>query len=130
MSNAQQKFAAVLPGQRFGLIQGSRQPNAPTQAPRQSLAAVPSVMRRYRGLTLVSGAQKACNTAEKVQSFDQARRIVAQVEWEIEQQAARERSKNLRRWQPLTMAAAGVAMPARAVASMPGMARLRHFFGL
>lgn len=128
MSNAQKQFASGQLRPRFEVLEGNRRTSAaPAPAP---LVAVPAIHRRYRGLSLVSGAEKPAPEPETISSFDQARRIVAQVEWEIEQQAARERQKNVRRWQPLTVPAVPAARPARTSAAAPGMDRLRRFFGL
>lgn len=132
VSLARTQFATGLPGTRFGVIAGGREKTASASSTSPApLTAVPQAVpvhqRRFRGFKLVSGAQKAENAGETVESFDQARRIVAQVEWEIEQQAARERLKNMRRWQPLLVPAELGTKPVQNVA---GIDRLRRFFGL
>jgi len=57
-----------------------------------------SAPRRFRGLHLVTSATRHEAPAEKVDTLAQARRIVAQVEHEIQQQAARERDYRANRW--------------------------------
>ena len=56
-----------------------------------------SASRRFRGLHLVTNAKYEA-PVEKVDTMAQARRIVAQVEYEIQQQAARERDYRNNRW--------------------------------
>jgi hypothetical protein len=115
------KGASQVPGPQTDIL---------SELPRPTVVAT---SRRYRGLHLVTHASVASAKAAPADSFVHARRIVAQVEWEIQQQAARERRNRLGAWQAAGMQAALPSSFPRAVAMpvwMQAIDRICRFFGL
>jgi hypothetical protein len=60
---------------------------------------------KHRGLRLVKPGETASAGSPQANTFEQARRIVDQIEREIQKSAARERSLRLRLCEPVTPAA-------------------------
>jgi hypothetical protein len=101
MSTANKLAALPLAAPRFGVVEGGRKTVVAAQTPApQALASRNTVQKTKRGLFVVDSENMPATVDQGTHdTFEQTRRIVAQVEQEIRQQVTREGHLRLLRLQ-------------------------------